>query len=217
MSGLSSEVCKIQVGLVFKTPSELFDAVEQAFLSTGMPASHFIRKPKGSFNDEEQLQHFGSIFRRNGEVVPCPVRGAFRCKKTGKQGGCPRYVQFGHYIKHSGYLITVSCTEHNHPVSEPTIDGYTEIKYEKDLEIDELEVIRSLSSVNTRIPKMQYSLRTTFPTRMRLYDSQLLHRVSNKYQDDKYSQDRHRMSLFMEMGNNVKDGGGKFKTDVNST
>jgi hypothetical protein len=45
-------------------------------------------------------------------------------------------------------------------VSEPTIDGYTEIKYEKDLEIDELEVIRSLSSVNTRIPKMQYSLRT---------------------------------------------------------
>ena len=127
-----NEVCKIQVGLVFKTPSELFDAVEQAFLSTGMPASHFIRKPKGSFNDEEQLQHFGSIFRRNGEVVPCPVRGAFRCKKTGKQGGCPWYVQFGHYIKHSGYLITVSCTEHNHPVSEPTIDGYTEIKYEKD-------------------------------------------------------------------------------------
>ena len=139
-----NEVCKIQVGLVFKTPSELFDAVEQAFLSTGMPASHFIRKAKGSFNDEEQLQHFGSIFRRNGEVVPCPVRGAFRCKKTGKQGGCPWYVQFGHYIKHSGYLITVSCTEHNHPVSEPTIDGYTEIKYEKDLEIDELEVIRSL-------------------------------------------------------------------------
>ena len=102
-------------------------------------------------------------------------------------------------------------------MSEPTIDGYTEIKYEKDLEIDELEVIRSLSSVNTRIPKMQYSLRTTFPTRMRLYDSQLLHRVSNKYQDDKYGQDRHRMSLFMEMGNNVKDGGGKFETDVNST
>jgi hypothetical protein len=91
-----------------------------------------------------------------------------------KQGGCPWYVQFGHYIKHSGYLITVSCTEHNHPVSEPTIDGYTEIKYKEDLEIDELEVIRSLSSVNTRIPKMQYSLRTTFPTRMHLYDSQLL-------------------------------------------
>ncbi len=78
-------------------------------------------------------------------------------------------------------------------------------------------MIRTLSLIHAKIPSIQNALRTEFPSEKKIYDSQILHRMIKKFQDERYGKDCHRICELMKLGNNAKNSGGEWQTDVNDT
>eukprot|EP00804_Cyclotella_cryptica_P030168 CCRYP_009557-RA/>CCRYP_009557-RA protein AED:0.36 eAED:0.46 QI:0/0/0/1/0/0/2/0/160 len=116
------------------------------------------------------------------------------------------------YVKYNTNL----CLEHNHPVNEFKIDGYIEIKNEADITESEVNMIRTLSLIHTKIPSIQNALRTEFSSEKKIYNSQLLHTMK-KFQDERFGKDHYMICELMKLGNNAKNSGGEWQTDVNDT
>lgn len=207
-------------GAKFPSYPLLAQAMDDVGRLTGMRPSEMAHKTKGTYPPEEALRLFGhEAYHIGNRQYKIPKRGHFYCNHK----ECPFFVPFTHMAEKGskqkqyiikGFVASANgnknlCLSHNHQTVDTGIDGYVEVKMEKDMYVDEIEFVKNASLLRTRMPSLQEAMTKKFQGRM--FDSQMLHRIIKRYRDTTVGPNRHRLPDLIKMGEEAKANGGAWE------
>jgi len=90
------------------------------------------------------------------------------------------------------------------------IDGWAEITLEQDMTTEEIEYVKSASTLNVRMPSLLEGMSLKFP--LREFDSQLLHRILKRERESRLGPWHDRLPQLIELGELAKTNGGAWET-----
>jgi len=215
-------------GATFAHFSMFLNTMDEVARRTGMKPSQLGRKSRETFKEEKAEEIFGKgTYTVGKEEYKYPKRGYFYCT-CDKQ--CCFYVPFTYKeIKGEGGSLNTTkvyivkgktdgnppkplCLTHNHTTLDVGIDGWTEIKFEKDMSTEEIEYVKSASTLNVRMPSLLEGMSVKFP--LRQFDSQLLHRILKREREDRLGPCHERLPQLIEIGELAKANGGEWVTKI---
>ncbi|KAK1736959.1 hypothetical protein QTG54_012404 [Skeletonema marinoi] len=215
-------------GRRFDSPNELFVETLGLFMSGGMKKSNLGKENKGSMTlkELEETPWGNCVFidPRDGLKSEVPSRGRLFCKHA----ECRWCVPFSYFKRCRSYEIRSGgennkmyhnhlCLEHNHSpdIEDTGFEGYIEIKNRNDLTVAEKDLLRACAQLNAKMPTIQHALSNAFGVdNKRTYNSELLRREVERFKEEMFGTDEHRMKELMEMGQQVQSQGGHFGFDV---
>ena len=213
--------------------AELSSNMDEVVRRSGMNPSDLGRKSKGSFSPEKSIELFGQEeYTIGSKSYKYPTRGHFYCTHGGgKEGGCSFFVPFSYkeikdksttsFNTTKAYIIKGQtegptsrklCLTHNHDTVPIGVDGWLEVKHLKDMCQEEVEYVKTASTLGTRMPSLQEGLALKFPGRM--FDSQLLHRIIKRERTARLGPNHGRLPELINLGETAKANGGAWETTL---